>query len=547
MSVNDLWFAYDYGSRNNPRGCPSDYTFIGMANWDYERCDNGQPLFGPDWDDYGAFTGDIESFDEGPNYSYRYGEVYWHLTLGYVVAMFHYAVPPSSPQWTGWNSIVCAESTISLVDPWAVGRVSEPIPIGVVYSEELFHHRSTYSAAGRATLGPSPADYDAGVDAASWSTTISSPNVNETSSGIFRGSDSGANVQLRWNSGAIRYTYSTDAFDDVRHNFATGGRGHRNRVSNAFPSWQSGLQPNPWGQGVFGEDFGYFPCTWLSTYETWALTAPPEVVAAGIKFQIQLLFFENSLYPVSQPFPATVRFEFDDENYPWREDPNQTSPLQTHSHSWLSSDQGPTDDIEEPEQSPVPANTKIMPGSSAPSFELYFNVSQGSYTYTGASGDGIVRSVAPNPSSPHLLDVVLEIDHFKEKFAEGELQANSWTFATWKAFVDPVYLMGTTPPWGGAGTNLITGPKSHEVQAIISSGTLRSWQEVNWNSWVYWIPGEECPPHLRLLQRSDVAKGPFEPIPVTPECGKALRLMGRDVQQNLIPGNLPRTQPNSYP
>jgi len=58
---------------------------------------------------------------------------------------------------------------------------------------------------------------------------------------------------------------------------------------------------------------------------------------------------------------------------------------------------------------------------------------------------------------------------------------------------------------------------------------------------------EECPPHLRLLQRSDVAKGPFENVPTRPDCGKALRLKGRDVQQNLVPGNLPRTQPNSYP
>jgi len=57
----------------------------------------------------------------------------------------------------------------------------------------------------------------------------------------------------------------------------------------------------------------------------------------------------------------------------------------------------------------------------------------------------------------------------------------------------------------------------------------------------------KCPPHLRLLQRTDVAKGRFEHVPVTDDCGKALRLMGRDVQQNLIPGNLPRTQPNSYP
>lgn len=489
-----------------------DFDHVAMSDWNYDACFEPHPF--DDWDYHVRWLNYGESYEQGPGYGYRYWEAYWTSQIHwsndpdfsqgrYVVCIWHYANAYPS-DWTA--EIVCVNSTIDFgPDPWAQGRLSERQPGALVYREEVVHHQKWGRGNGSASLGEIPGTYSFEADQAAWQQALGSTN----NLGEARFSTTLGPHRCFWYSGAIRNF--TEGIDEAISQYRASGQAYRGSVSNVRHPFSS-------PPGVYGEDWSEFPGTWLyPTWGRWMFDGMPVVVAAGLKFGI--LMYDTWYSHGYMPDTGTARLEFEPSNY-------DLVVASSPSESVVSE-----------------------PGGGA-FIDFVFNHQTNELISHSGTLDYTIRSAEKDPQYSHIyfdIEFPYMRDALQATIGSGNpgLRYENVIFKHHN-YIDPEYSWtGMPPPFGGFGTSGIS-ELWHQL-TWRNQGDVRLWYELQWPDYYWWIPSVECPPHLRLLQRSDVAKGPFEPIPATPDCGYALRLAGRDVQQNLIPGNLPRVQPNSYP
>lgn len=498
------------------------------SNWDYRRCDNDELLFGNDYEHWVQWLGDFyEDGITGEPYVERYAELIRHAILGDIIAIGHWdsngdSVCATSPQVVVPNpsppTDVCATSVPTIPpDPWLNGKVSDPQSVDLRYLENIWYHRIVDGGSSSVWMS-SDGTYVEAAHVQAWLEIVAGTSFSSNSTGRFRTSTLGYGLTTFWKTSATKTGGSFESDFYAQHSGSMGGRGFRSRISDTMPTNINALVA---GMGEFGVDWAYFPGTYLTTRERYRWTGYPEVQAAGVKFRINLFASLNTAWTdnLEYPLPVKLRFEWDDDVYPLED---------------FDSSGG-----------------TVRPGSGL-TFDLDFTVNgvgQGLPDFDGISGSDVsIRSmeVFTNPNDqPMGWDIVIEHPGWTALLNENRFTPYEYTYPTLLVYVDPQYWTGDVPPFGGFGVSFFD-EQNHWVEVRVGND-FYVWQEVQWPPWVYWIPDDPCPPHLRLLQRTDVAKGRFEHVPVTDDCGKALRLKGRDVQQNLVPGNLPRTQPNSYP
>lgn len=492
-----------------------DFEHIAMSDWNYDACFEPHPF--NDWDYRYWWLTYGESYETGPGYNYRYWESYYvspttwpdtdFINGRYVVCIWHYANGYPSD----WEAeIVCVSSTIDFgPDPWAQGRLSERQPGALAYREESIYHNRWAQGYGSASLGAIVGTYSFAADQASWQDALYGPY--DPGSARFNASLVSGGAAYWW-SGAIRNFQA--GIDEALHQVRSSGHAIIGTVDNV-------INPFDWPSGVYGEDWSEFPGTWLYPgMGYWMFDGNPVVVAAGLRFGILGVSVWHSHGYMSDT--VTARLEFEPNNYELVS---------------AGTNEGNDDNI------------RSDPGGGG-IIDLVFDHTSDTFISHSGSIDYTIRSAVKNPVHGET-EFMLELPYLRDLLqatidggAAGEKYED--VLMKYHNFIDPEFTWtGSPPPFGGFGTSGIT-EQNHRLEWRYNV-VPKLWLEVQWPDYYWWIPSVECPPHLRLLQRSDVAKGPFEPIPATPDCGYALRLAGRDVQQNLIPGNLPRVQPNSYP
>ena len=507
---------------------PDDLTTLpvfNLANWDYEECGTGLNPFGADWELSGNFKADWQE-GPGPGYAFKYVEMWerrdWSqdgLFIDAIVLQWHFA------EADNWDDIVCVDSSPQFPpDPGVPGKLSPPQPGWAAIYVAPTNRRLARALKLDNNAEELPDDtYDPGIDAIGWANALA-PGANV----LYPGSTGNGGAESEWRNGSSRGGEWEFA---INHRARYEGVKTRVRVNDTYPNTSAvGEEDNFFSRFQnlnlqFGEDYTRFPGTHLSTYEVTMWNGYPIVLDAGLTCIVQVRADINHHdESVNYPFSFTQRLTFPDD-FPLTSSPTSTT------KDYFPSPSGPNQiDLIWQVQ-----GDNDFPGYMTPDSEELIG--------------GDTHLVRQNEIIDGFRHLTVSVSHWADQLNDMTNDVLSWFEPAFMLFTDPHYFAGALPPWGGHQTSFFS---SHHHGAWVRMSSVKPFIEVQWPEWHYWIPGEEeeeeeCPPHLRLLQRSDVAKGPFEPIPVTPECGKALRLMGRDVQQNLIPGNLPRVQPNSYP